>query len=150
MGTEQENMRHIIRDLFESSCIDENIEVETELGKVDYVFTSRYKGNFCVNIVEIKTPSEVRGKQAIDKALRELLYYSAAIHFHNNYKHCKYYKGYVAIDQLSFKKGFLKLKVLKDKLNRYGFGLLITDLKTRTAKEKIRPKPKRYRDLGLK
>jgi hypothetical protein len=144
LGKEQEHMRHIIRNFFEKPDTFGDIEVKTELGKVDYVFTCHYRGNICVNLVEVKTPSEVRGKSTIDQAIRELLYYSAAIHFHDDYKHCKYHREYVALDEASIKEISMKMKNLQEKLKRYRFGLLITDLRTGKATVKLPAKFEKY------
>ena len=142
---EEELMRHIIKNFFESEkkCRDD-IEVETELGRADYVCTENYRGNHCVNIVEIKTPREVNGIAKIKEVIKELIIYSEAMHLHDNYKHCRYHRGYIAIDESSLKKGSVKLKDIKGILNRYNFGLIVVDLRSETVKKCIHPKVKAY------
>ncbi|MEM2868235.1 MAG: hypothetical protein QXR84_07115 [Candidatus Bathyarchaeia archaeon] len=154
MGKIEEEMRYIVRNYVESEkklCqrgnVEGSIEVETELGKADYVCIHPYRSGFCVNIFEIKTPPEIKSMSDIKRAIKELLVYSAAIRFHENYKHCKYYRCYLVVDVSSFKKGVIKKKDLNDIVKRYQLGLLITDLRIKRVEEKIRPKPGSYKSV---
>ena len=137
---EEENMRFFIRRYVEDHFgkIPVEIELETEFGNVDLVWECRHQRDFCVHLVEIKTPREMRSKASYKNAVKQLILYSTAIIYTDRFKNRRYYKSYVAVEKSKYGGRFAPVREIKELLRKYKIGLLVVDTKTGQVEEKIK------------